>query len=139
MRSISFALLTIVIVLFTTPLSAEPDALQKPIRIVPDAERREPITYEIRELATHDFTNIQLNAVSGNISFTVGDVEYVYYPRTKEHSTPAADTVACIAVLGELRKTDGIKVRVAVRESDLPADRKRINLTELIIPIAPLK
>jgi hypothetical protein len=139
MRSITFVLLPAVLALLTVPLSAEPDALQKPIRTIPDSERREPITYETRDLATHDFTNIQLNAVSGNISFSVGDVEYVYYPRTKEHSTPAADTLACIAVLAELRKTDGIKVRVAVRQADLPADRKRVALAELIIPIAPLK
>ena len=142
MRYAPLILLPAVFALITVPLLAEPDPSQKRLRVLPErasSPPREPIIYESRDLATREFTNILLNAVSGNLTFSVGDVEYVYYPRTNENSTPAADTTACIAVLAELRKTDVVTVRVAVRQPDLPPDRKRVALAELIIPITPLK
>jgi hypothetical protein len=142
MRYLPLTVVPAFLALLSAPLLAEPDPSQKRVRVIPRPEAsapRDPIIYETRELTTRDFTSIQLNAVSGNFTFSVGDVEYVYYPRTNEHSTPAADTTACIAVLAELRKVDVVTVRVAVRQPDLPADRKRVALAELTIPIAPLK
>ena len=138
MRYTPLLVLPAILALIPMPLLAEPDPSQKRVRVLPErgpSAAREPIIYESRDLATRDFTNILLNAVSGNLTFTVGDVEYMYYPRTNENSNPAADTTACIAVLAELRKADVVTVRVAVRQPDLPPDRKHVALAELIIPI----
>ena len=119
--------------------AAEPD---KPHNIAapnaaPAAEPDKP-QFESRKLATSDISNIRLNVVSGHIVFTAAGIDYVYYPRTNDHTTPATDVSACIAVLAELRKTKAFEVQVPIRP-DLPADRKRITVSELTIPIDKLK
>ena len=108
----------------------------------PAAEPDKPrpkTTFESRKLATSDISNIRLNVVSGHIVFTAAGIDYVYYPRTNEHTTSATDVSACIAVLAELRKTEAFEVQVPILLPDLPADRKRITVSELTIPIDKLK
>lgn len=111
---------------------------QRRIRTL-NSEAVPPPTYEVRKFATADLTNIRLNVVSGHIVFTAADIDYVYYPRSNEHTTPAGDVTACLAVLAELRKAEAFEVQVPVRLPDMPADRKRITVSELTIPIGKLK
>ena len=101
-------------------------------------------THEMRELSTSDLRDIHLNAVSGTITFSVGDIEYVYAPAKDSHAvTTASDrtnaTTACIALLGELRKADKFKVAVPIELPKYPSDRKWIIISELIIQFDKLK
>ena len=96
-------------------------------------------TYERRNLSTHELVNLRLNAVYGNLTFMVAGIEYTYRPKTNDHSTPATDVIACIALIAELAKSDTFEVEFLVVLPDFPADRKRIHLDELTIPIVKLK
>jgi len=110
-------------------------------RLRPPGATEPEVTWETRKLAIADIVNIRLNALSGSIQFTVAGVEYEYEPvsGSGDGYSQAAKAAACFGLLAELRKAETIFVSFAVQLPGQPADRKKVRLTELAIPIEKLR
>jgi hypothetical protein len=128
--------------ILTVPMSSQTVVPNPPVTVeaVPGAAApKKKATHELREFAIGDLENLRLNAFHGNLQFTAGGVEYVYYPRKEPNSTPGEDVIACTAVLGELRNAIKLTVGVRVDPPELPADRKKVTVSEFSISLPKLR
>lgn len=107
----------------------------------PPAAPEPKVTYETRKLAVADIGNIQLDALRGFMLFTVAGVEYEYDPSdgSGDAHSYAAKATACFGLLAELRKAETIIVELSVQLPDWPAERKKVRLLRLVIPIEKLR